>query len=349
MPMIICDGHDSRLQLTFLEYIGAEDTKWDVCLGVPYGTHLWQVADSSEQNGMFKMRWIKEKAKLITYKSKHNLPLTLNATDIMPLTSKAWEASFAVPSLVRKAVADRGWNPLNFALLINPEILGTKRAQEQASKVTETNSPDSSITDSNSSTVVAKLKCKEGSNIIIEINVGRGTAKHCMSTLVEMALRSGGLENRGEELVTGEQIRKDLSNLSKWTSGHLVKLGHHCLSTIEILQAARERAEQKRNKEVEQTRNRRKKQRAFEEAMNTIAIRIAEKPELDFNRWSATDCKRYLQYYKTDKDPKMPSKICELRAHCCVVRDEKRPQRPLPSLVADESDDEHSELDFGFI
>jgi len=153
--------------------------------------------------------------------------------DIMPLTSKAWEASFAVPSLVQKAIADRGWNLLNFALLTNLEILGTKRAlaQEQASKIMETSSTDSGITDSNLSIPMAKLKSKEGGNIIIEINVGKGTAKQCMSTLIEMALRNGGLEKRGEELKTGEQIQKDLCNLSKWTSIHLVKLGYHCLTS----------------------------------------------------------------------------------------------------------------------
>jgi len=83
--------------------------------------------------------------------------------------------------------------------------------------------------------------------------------------------------------------------------------------------------------------------------MNKIAIHIAEKPELDLNCRNAMDCKRYLQYYKRDKDPKMPTKICKLRAHCCVVHDEKCPQWPPPSLVTDELDDELSELDFGFI
>jgi len=52
---------------------------------------------------------VKTKEKLIM--AKHNLPLTLNATDIIPMPSKAWEASFAVPDLVRKVVVDRGWNP----------------------------------------------------------------------------------------------------------------------------------------------------------------------------------------------------------------------------------------------
>jgi len=54
---------------------------------------------------------------------------------------------------------------------------------------------------------------------------------------------NGGLENWGEELATGAQIQKDLSNLTKWTAGHLVKVGHHCLTTPEILHAAREQAE----------------------------------------------------------------------------------------------------------
>ena len=31
------------------------DHSWDVCIGVPYGTSLWQVADSKEQNGSFKI------------------------------------------------------------------------------------------------------------------------------------------------------------------------------------------------------------------------------------------------------------------------------------------------------
>jgi len=72
---------------------------------------------------MFKMNWVKEKEKLIIFKAKHNLPLTLNAMDIIPMTSKVWDTSFAVPDLVIKAMVDRGWNPLNFALLTNKKNL----------------------------------------------------------------------------------------------------------------------------------------------------------------------------------------------------------------------------------
>lgn len=54
-PFLLLDGHHSRLELPFLDYIFDKSHEWSVCIGVPYGTHLWQVADSSELNGCFKM------------------------------------------------------------------------------------------------------------------------------------------------------------------------------------------------------------------------------------------------------------------------------------------------------
>ena len=54
-PFVLLDGHQSRFHIDFLKYINNPATKWSVCMGVPYGTALWQVGDSSEQNGLFKM------------------------------------------------------------------------------------------------------------------------------------------------------------------------------------------------------------------------------------------------------------------------------------------------------
>lgn len=47
VPFLLLDGHHSRTKLPFLEYITDPEHEWMVCVGVPYGTHLWQVADSS--------------------------------------------------------------------------------------------------------------------------------------------------------------------------------------------------------------------------------------------------------------------------------------------------------------
>ena len=68
-PFALIDGHQSRFDLDFLKYINAEDTHWNVCIGVPYGTSLWQIGDSAQQNGRFKM--------LLTEKKKRNVSATI--------------------------------------------------------------------------------------------------------------------------------------------------------------------------------------------------------------------------------------------------------------------------------
>jgi hypothetical protein len=47
-PFLLLDGHGSRFDLTFLEYINNPATKWNVCIGVPCGTSYWQVGDSTD-------------------------------------------------------------------------------------------------------------------------------------------------------------------------------------------------------------------------------------------------------------------------------------------------------------
>jgi hypothetical protein len=53
-PVLLLDGHNSRFDLAFLQYVNDPKTKWFVVIGLPYGTHVWQVGDSSEQNGALK-------------------------------------------------------------------------------------------------------------------------------------------------------------------------------------------------------------------------------------------------------------------------------------------------------
>jgi hypothetical protein len=69
-PFLLLDGHGSRFELPFLEYITCKDHKWKVCIGVPYGTSYWQVGDSAEQNGCFKMALTKAKRNLVEKKRK---------------------------------------------------------------------------------------------------------------------------------------------------------------------------------------------------------------------------------------------------------------------------------------
>ena len=107
-PFLLLDGHGSRFDLTFLTYINKIDTKWNVCIGVPYGTSYWQVGDSTEQNGCFKMALTKFKRQLLAEKSERRQSFAIDKVDIALLVHKAWNQSFARVHTNRKAIASRG-------------------------------------------------------------------------------------------------------------------------------------------------------------------------------------------------------------------------------------------------
>jgi hypothetical protein len=66
----LLDGHHSRFGLPFLKYIHDNKNQWTCCIGVPYGTHLWQVADSFHMNGFFKSKLTKAKRDLLSFSTK---------------------------------------------------------------------------------------------------------------------------------------------------------------------------------------------------------------------------------------------------------------------------------------
>ena len=61
VPFILVDGHHSRFSDSFMSYITNPEHPWRCCIGVPYGTALWQIGDSEQLNGMFKQEITKEK------------------------------------------------------------------------------------------------------------------------------------------------------------------------------------------------------------------------------------------------------------------------------------------------
>ena len=68
-PFLLLDGHSSRFELPFLEYIKNREHTWRVCVGVPNGMNLWQVGNSAKQNGSFKMSMVWAKPKLLQKKT----------------------------------------------------------------------------------------------------------------------------------------------------------------------------------------------------------------------------------------------------------------------------------------
>jgi hypothetical protein len=138
-PCLIVDGYPSRCSEEFLSYVNIQ-RKWKVCVGVPYGTHIWQVADSSELNGAFKIALVKAKREY-RQTSQGGVFDNFSPTDIIPLLNTAWDASFAKAENGKKAICERGWGPLNYNCLLHPNL--QKRGTDTS---TSTGSDTSTLT-----------------------------------------------------------------------------------------------------------------------------------------------------------------------------------------------------------
>ncbi len=95
-------------------------------MGVPYGTSYWQVGDSSEQNGCFKLALTRDKHELLRRKELTGIIFGINKGNITYIVTQAWADSFASVVHNKSALADPGWNPLNFNSLRHPEIAATR-------------------------------------------------------------------------------------------------------------------------------------------------------------------------------------------------------------------------------
>ena len=95
--------------LDFLEYVNDDDHLWNTTLGVSYGTALWQVGDSSEQNGKFKMLLNEAKKELFGKRlGCMQQGLHLICSDIIPLVNMWWPAAFSDATNNRTAIVERG-------------------------------------------------------------------------------------------------------------------------------------------------------------------------------------------------------------------------------------------------
>ena len=216
-PCLLLDGHGSRLELPFLEYINDQEHLWKCCIGLPNATQLWQVGDSSEQNGAYKMSCYAAKQDIVQTKRRAGMFNTnLLRTDIVPIVNYAWEKSFAVVQNNCNAISERGWNPLNRNLLTHPEVISYRLSTEHYLQ-SPTHSSIISITmsTSNRSMESSQQQSQVSSNEIStnsqvdiqDLNLERGYAGTVITDILQDALKSQQcLANLEQRKVTGKTL-----------------------------------------------------------------------------------------------------------------------------------------------
>jgi hypothetical protein len=104
-PLFLLDGHGSRFELPFLQYVNNPEHEWVVCIGVPYGTLYWQVADSSEQIGSYKMALTTAKKESVKKKQRACFQnARIKTYEIVIIINEAWKHCFSRVEYSKKAI-----------------------------------------------------------------------------------------------------------------------------------------------------------------------------------------------------------------------------------------------------
>jgi hypothetical protein len=248
------------MDLEFLEYINTPAHEWNVCIGVPYATHLWQVADSSQINGKFKIEIAKEKCEYMQHKTKNTTGMVI--TDIVPIVKGAFRRSFSIVKNAKKAIAERGWGPaLNYRLLLDPNL-------SQRPKDAPGNQPDTAAT-------IAPTVTGDSGIVTMSFNMKEGWFADITDALVEQRNQDEGRAKAMEEKVrimkNKEQHIHLIKNLPKISSGQLMANGWLRMdTTVRDNKRQRKEADDKVNKEREGKRSKiiENQQQRYQAAIN---------------------------------------------------------------------------------
>ena len=341
-PFILLDGHRSRLEMPFLRYVNTPEDHWIACIGVPYGTALWQVGDSKEQNGSFIMAMTKAKQELLALKDSLGLQNDgILDTDLMPLINLAWKKSFARVEKNRNAISDRGWNPLNKCLLLDPTLRSTMTAKERSNEYHQLNEiilpsnrlqcDGDTMTETESEPTLDNLPTHE------HLNFSTGLSQYCLKAYLSNEQLQQAREEIREDMNNGKSIKQQLKESTRLSAGILFKAGSSRLGKT-VFDIHRENMIEKNEKEIQRIK---KDELMYKEQVEKAREVFEKKTNIETMtiRELTTICKPL----KRKEDGKMPNKKDQL-----ILKYREWYGRPAPSFdVSHLMEDNNDERETG--
>ncbi len=280
--VLIVDGHQSHLAPVFVEYINDKGHTWKVCLGVPYATTLWQVGDASEQKGMVKLEWYREKKELLSWKYFNDLPRAIRPDDVLPLMNTIFYKSYNNIANNKKAVAVCGWYPPNMVLLQHPSLIADENPPPQSSS----SHP--------------------------EINIDVGLAGSVLDKFIRERSKSEGAKKVNEKRkLTRDLIAENILKSQRLTSGVMTNNSIHSLSDPRFLEPFCQRRVEAANKDAEKKSKRKAINSKLVSAVKALRVKWGHEKTHFFQQCNKNKCGAYLQYKKHKKDKAMPKDLQE--------------------------------------
>jgi hypothetical protein len=252
------------------------------CIGVPYGTSYWQVGDSREQNGCFKMALAKAKREIVDKKENSGLVGTIEKTDIVGLVGCAWNQSFAWVASNQKAVMEHGWGALSYNLLLHPEINLKKKLLNLDSKVDPS--------ELNLTKGIARLLTEK--IVLFRAREAARTGENATKMLLQRK------KNAEEAIVQGRCLTAGLHVIT----GNFCCIGHDCLKNIQ---------DKIRKEEGKRYQSALRLKEEYDKILAAVeAIKLLNKtPE----QWSVSQLQTMVKWYKRDELHKaLPNKKADL-------------------------------------
>ena len=243
----------------------------------------------------------------------------------MDLVGRAWDDSFARIGTNKKAVADRGWSPLNYNCLLHPEICGTRKESRQSDELLSNNSGDIEGQDTlpTSTTTAAAGIIASPDNL----NLNHGLAGTLVDSIVEVRNRHdarNGInleENRRKRVQTALDA---INSNKRYTAGLHAASGRFLLGP-QVLTNFREK---KRQQELQESERQEKKIRDFFSLKNKVLTILAlDKVHAQLN---VTQLRTMVQWFKRAEDLPIPTTRQLLLSRLMETCDRSEPQPPFP-------------------
>jgi hypothetical protein len=335
-PFVLLDGHGSRFNVKFLEYITDDSHKWSVCIGVPYGTSLWQVGNSTEQNGVFKVRLTSFKQKIMDSRYEKMMGIELIPSDIIPIVNYAWMGSFENQKNNKKAIFERRWNPLNRMLLLHPKLRSDMTEKDVEweigcglfsnitynshsnifnKKKTRKSTTDTPTCRTTPTTTAAAATTKNINNNIEskineqQLNFGSGLSHHFLKKIVKSIDFENARENIIADKERGQCLNARLQKMPKITAATLINAGQTHVLGVSVKEYVQDNVNIKREEKNHKLQDEKEATRKVRKEADDALIKNRGKP---ITKWTVADLKAVVKPEKTKNDGKMPSKKGEL-------------------------------------
>ncbi len=268
------------------------------------------------------------KQKILEFRHEKMMGIELIPFDITPIVNFAWMGSFQVVKNNKKAIYERGWNPLNRMLLLHPEL----RCDMTENDVQWEVDSDlfSNITFNNHNNIFDKKKTKRAradratmrSNNNNNINTNSTDEEHLEQLdfssglphhFLKKIVKSVDFENARDKILAdkkeGECLTERLNKVPKMTAASLINSGQtHVLGepVFKYVQnkvsIKREERDCKQNDDIMATR---KVRRDADSAIVRNKGKVLKK-------WTLQDLKLIIKPEKTKNDGAMPTKKADL-------------------------------------